>query len=209
MPVITALRATRRGRVAVHVDGSFFCSVSDATIARARLFKGRELDETELDALRSQASDEHLLGDAYRLLAQRQRSRAELRDRLLRKGHGEEAVAAALERLAGDGLLDDAAFARAFVADKRRLQNWGEQRIRRGLTQLGVARADAEAAIGEGDEGAELARALALLTRSGPPRPPLEAARRRAYGALQRKGFSGSVAYQAIARWSGAAGPDD
>ena len=144
MPVVTALRATRRGRVAVHVDGSFFCSVSDATIARARLFKGRELDEAELDALRSQASDEHLLGDAYRLLAQRQRSRAELRDRLLRKGHGEEAVAAALERLAGDGLLDDAAFARAFVADKRRLQGWGEQRIRRGLTQLGVARADVE-----------------------------------------------------------------
>lgn len=208
MPIVTALRATRRGRIAVHVDGSFFCSMSDAAVARGRLFKGRELDEAELEALRAQASSEHLLGDAYRLLGQRQRSCAELRDRLLRKGHGEEAVGEAIDRLLADGLLDDAAFARAFVADKRRLQGWGEQRIRRALAELGVARGDVDAALGDADEDAELARALALLARSGPPRPPLEAARRRAYALLQRRGFAGTVAYTAVARWSSGAADD-
>ncbi len=54
MPVVTALRATRRGRVAVHVDGSFVCSISEASVARARLFKGRELDEAEVATLREQ-----------------------------------------------------------------------------------------------------------------------------------------------------------
>src|SRR5665811_2377593 len=80
------------------------------------------------------------MADAYRLLGHRARSRHELRGRLLQKGHEGEAVAGALERLAGDGLLDDAKFARSYVADKRGLSGWGSQRIRRGLAELGVDR---------------------------------------------------------------------
>ena len=45
-------------------------------------------------ACASEASAERVLGDAHRLLAQRQRSREELRRRLLQKEHTEEAVAA-------------------------------------------------------------------------------------------------------------------
>ena len=182
MPVVTALRATKRGRVAVHVDGEYFCSVSEAMVARRRLFKGRELDEAELDALREQVSAEHILGDAHRLLAQRQRSSAELRVRLLRKGHGEEAVGDVLEQLAADGLLDDAAFARAFVADKRRLQGWGEQRIRRALSAFGVERASIDAALGmPDDEGRTRARAAGARTT----RPAAPAARRGAAAGLR------------------------
>ena len=74
----------------------------------------------------------------YRLLGHRARSREELRRRLLAKEHDEHAVDDALERLAADGFLDDAAFARSYVADKRRLDSWGAERIRRGLRELGV-----------------------------------------------------------------------
>ena len=212
MPVVTALRATRRGHVAVHVDGSFVCSVSDSCVARWHLYQGRELDDDALAQLRGQASAERVIADAYRLLGHRARSRHELRRRLLQKGHDDEAVAAALERLAGDGLLDDAEFARSYVADKRGLSGWGSQRIRRGLSELGVDRVVIDAALGaaaatEGDD-AELERALAALRRRGAPQPPLDAARRRAYQALVRRGFSTAVAYAAIRRWSGEQPPD-
>lgn len=206
MAVVTALRATRRGQVAVHVDGSYVCTVSESFVARWRLFKGRELDEESLAQITLQASEARVLADAYRLLGHRARSRAELRQRLLAKEHGEQAVAGALDALQRDGLLDDAAFARSYVADKRRLSGWGADRIRRGLASLGVDGADAEAALGgpaEEGGGAELDRALAVLGKMGPPRPPLQAARRRAYQTLLRRGFAPGLAYAAIRRWGG------
>ena len=207
MPVVTALRATRGGHVAVHVDGDFLCSVSDSLVARWHLFRGRELDGDALAQLLAQASAERVFADAYRLLGHRARSRHELRGRLLQKGHDDVAVAGALERLAGDGLLDDAEFARSYVADKRGLGGWGNQRIRRGLAELGVAHDVIDAQLGvasasEGDD-AELERAVAALRRRGAPQPPLDAARRRAYQALVRRGFSTAVAYAAVRRWSG------
>jgi regulatory protein len=213
VPVVTALRATRGGRIAVHVDGEYLCAVGEAFVARWRLYKGRELDEASLAQISNQASRERALADAYRLLGHRSRSRAELRRRLLQKDHGEEVVDGVLERLTEDGLLDDAEFARRYVADKRTLSRWGEQRIRRGLAELGVAPAVIDAAVGSADaaagEDAEYARALAVLRAKGPPRPPLEAARRRAYQTLLRRGFAGGLAYRAVRRWSGEDGLTD
>jgi regulatory protein len=209
LAVVTALRATRGGAVALHVDGAYVCTVSEALVARWRLHKGRELDDAALAQIREQASAASVLADAHRLLGHRARSRRELRDRLLAKGHAEQGVAATLDALRRDGLLDDAAFARSFVADKRRLSGWGAERIRRGLQALGVDGADIEAALGgPAEEGGaeELERALAVLRKLGPPRPPLEAARRRAYQALLRRGFASGLAYAAVRRWSGGPG---
>ena len=206
MPVVTALRATRRGHVAVHVDGEFVCAVSDMLVARWRLHTGRELDEAALEELRTQASSELVRADAYRLLGHRARSREELRRRLLQKDHHPGAVSAALDSLTADGLLDDAAFARSYVADKRRLAGWGTERIRRGLSALGVEQAEIDGALrpaaAEDDAADELERAVAVLTRRGAPEAPLEAARRRAYQALLRRGFASGVAYAAVLAWS-------
>jgi regulatory protein len=206
VPVVTALRATRRGGVALHVDDEYVCVVSESLVARWRLFKGRELGEADVAEIRTASSGERVMGDAYRLLGHRGRSREELRRRLLAKEHDAHAVDDALERLAADGFLDDAAFARSYVADKRRLQSWGAERIRRGLRELGVDAVNVDEALGavdaeRGEDGDEFDRALAVLRRRGAPEQPLEAARRRAYQALQRRGFSSSVVYDAVRRW--------
>jgi regulatory protein len=205
--VVTALRATRHGGVALHVDDEFVCTISEAAVARWRLFKGRELDDETLALIVEKAAAARVLADAYRLLGHRARARMELRARLLAKEHNEAAVEEALQTLQAEGLLDDAAFARSYAADKRRLSGWGAQRISRGLATLGVAQADIEAALAGAatDTGDELDRALAVLRRQGAPRPPLEAARRRAYQALLRRGFAGEVAYAAVRAWSGEA----
>jgi len=203
VPVVTALRATRGGGIAVHLDGAYACTVTEALLARHRLFKGLELDEAEAAALRAAASAERIMSDAYRLLGHRQRSTAELRRRLSDKGHTLETVDDALARLSADGLLDDEAFARAFVHDKR-AAGWGRVRLERELQRLGVPRAALEAALGDADgEGDELGRALAVLRRRPRPRPPYDADRRRAFAALQRRGFSTEVAYAAVRRWVG------
>jgi regulatory protein len=204
VPLVTALRATRRGGVALHVDGEYVCVVSESLVARWRLFKGRELAREDLAELKASASVERVAGDAHRLLGHRARSRYELHLRLLAKGHDEAVVAHPLERHGAAGVPDDADFARSYVADKRRLESWGAERIRRGLRQLGVDAAIVDAAIGaeEDDDSRELARALAVLRKRGAPRPPLEADRRRAFDTLRRKGFSTSTAYAAVRDWA-------
>jgi regulatory protein len=186
------------------VDGEFVCSVSEALVARWRLFKGRELDDADLAEIRASTSAERVMGDAYRLLGHRARSRGELRRRLLDKEHDESVVEDALQRLADDGFLDDAEFARSYVADKRRLGGWGAERIRRGLRELDVETSLIDDVLASGAEGEddEFDRALTILRRKGAPDRPVESERRRAYQALLRRGFSSSVAYAAVRRWA-------
>lgn len=211
MAVVTALRATRRGGVALHLDGEFACTISEAAVARWRLFKGRELDDEAVAQIRHDASAQRVMADAHRLLGHRARSRGELERRLLAKEHEEAVVREALERLAGDGLLDDAAFAHSYAADKRRLSGWGSERIRRGLAALDVAPEVIEHELGleaEASPHAELERALEVLRRRGAPQPPLEVARRRAYQALLRRGFPAPTAYAAVRHWTQVSPPD-
>jgi len=211
VPVVTALRATRRRGVALHVDEQYVCVLSESLVARWRLYKGRELTADDVAEIRAASSAERIMGDAYRLLGHRVRSTEELRRRLLAKEHDEAAVEDALERLTADGFLDDAAFAHSYVADKRRLDGWGVERIRRGLQDLGVQPTviDEALAAGGSTDDCELDRALAVLRRLGPPRPPLDAGRRRAYQALQRRGFSARVASAAVRSWMAEDRPAD
>jgi regulatory protein len=206
VPTVTALKATRRGQVAIHVDDTFVAAVSDAFVVRHGLYVGLEFDGARLDALAAAADTERALADAYRLLGHRARSRSELAERLRGKGHPEPVVAGVIERLASEGLVDDRAFAAAFAADKRRLAGWGAGRIARELARHGVADAIAQAALSSSDDDAdELARALLVLAGRGPARPPLDAARKRAYDHLLRRGYSTAVAYRAVREWSASA----
>ena len=206
MATVTALTPTRReNRVAVHLDGEFVVTVSQAFMARHGLFVGRELGEAELAPLLADARREQALTDAYRLLAHRSRSHAELVARLRAKGHDDATVAVTLERLGGEGLVDDQAFAAAFVADKRRLSGWGAGRIARELGRLGVDVATVRSVLPAGDDSDdddEYGRAVAALRRRGPARPPLERSRKSAFDFLVRRGYSTAVAYRAVRDWS-------
>jgi regulatory protein len=209
MPRVTTLRPSRGGRYVVHLDEVYVGTISEVAVARHCLHLERELSDEEARALRDDALVDSALAAAYRLLAQRSRSRHELAQRLTLKGHAEDVVAAVLDRLAEQGFLDDAAFAAAFVADKRGLAGWGEERIAAELRRLGVSPATIEAALGspEGGSDAEAARAAAVLARMGAPGEPLDATRRRAFERLRRRGFSTSVAYAAVQTWIAGAGP--
>ncbi len=214
MPAITALRPTRReGRISVHVDGEFLFAVSGAFVARQGLFVGRELHEAELGTLVAEAGRDQALTDAYRLLSHRSRSRFELADRLRAKGHDAAAVDLVLERLGGEGLIDDQAFAAAFVADKRRLAGWGSVRIERELAKLGVETRVVDAALAASgcDAGdlAERERAVAALRRRGPAAPPLDRARKRAFEFLVRRGYTTTDAYGAVRAWIDESAPPD
>ena len=83
-----------------------------------------------------------------------------------------------MRTLLEDGYLDDGRFALMFVHDRRELDGWGSERIRRELAARGVGRDLIETALEQHEAEwrageSELDRALALLRR----RFPLSAAR--------------------------------
>ena len=215
MPTVTALKSAGGGRIAVHLDGDYVCAVTQALIARLRLYEGRVLTRDEAQSLRDEAAADDARQAAYRLLGHRQRSSREMADRLAARGIDGVVVAETVAALQAEGLLDDLAFAAAFVADKRRLHNWGSRRIEHELSRLGVpahiVRQVLASQAADDEAEAESARADAALLRFGPARPPLEPHRRRAFTYLQRRGFSTSVSYAAVQRWAagGEASADD
>jgi regulatory protein len=145
---------------------------------------------------------------AYRFLNRRERTVHEVRDRLQAKGAEAAAIYQALAILAEQGAIDDTRFARLFVQDKRELEQWGAERIRRGLLARGVDReliAEALAPTGAagGDDPAEteLDRALDLLRRRFSAAPRDRRERDRALGVLIRKGYDPELALDALAAY--------
>jgi len=134
---------------------------------------------------------------ALRLLGVRWRSRAELDQRLRQAGFQPEEIAQALEDLERAGLIDDARFAQAVVADRAGRRLSGDRHIRSVLRQKGVT--DEVAVTAMGSAGDESDRAVALARkRAGRLRgldPPT--AFRRLYGLLLRRGFGPGIAREA------------
>jgi regulatory protein len=128
------------------------------------------------------------------MLARAPRSARDLRRRLLLKGEPEAEVDAAIERLEAAGLLDDAAYARAFVRAKVSSQGFSRRRLQLELAKRGVARDVADAAIVEVlhddavDESANIERVARkkLRTLEGLEE---ETQRRRLSAYLARRGY--------------------
>jgi regulatory protein len=148
--------------------------------------------------LRQQAFDV-----AWRALARRDRTEAELLQAFLKARVNPELAAEVIEELREGGYVDDAAFAHRFTEDRRHLDGWGSERIERRLAALGVAREHISAALAEGDHD-DLAAAVAQLERRFPSPPATPRERDRALGHLLRKGYDLELAHDALRRHAGA-----
>jgi regulatory protein len=147
-----------------------------------------------------QARLEHALGIAYRYLNRRERTEAELRAHLEAKDVEPPVLGQAVETLVEEGVVDDARYARLFAEDKRELDGWGSERIRRTLQARGVERELIEAALRSQEGDGELERAVALLRRRFPVPVEGRRERERALGVLLRKGYDSELALEALAR---------
>lgn len=142
---------------------------------------------------------------AYKFVSQRERTERQLRDKLAAKDCTPAAINAAVKELRRYGFVDDARYAKLFAEDKRRLQSWGERRIRMQLMRDGIARdvidglfADDEAALAA---PSELEVALDLLARK---RPDLadEKVKARMAGMLARRGIASPTVYAALREYA-------
>jgi regulatory protein len=142
---------------------------------------------------------------AYKAVARRDLTVAELRARLERKHVSPEAIDDAVAELEETGFLDDARYARQFAEDKRELDRWGSDRIATDLRRRGIAPQLIDAAVSSHDRDSELRTALLLLRQRYSHAPRDDRERDRAWQMLVRRGYTPEIAYDAIRAYERAA----
>jgi len=145
---------------------------------------------------------EEALSRAYRFLAHRDRTTAEVRCHLERQALAEALVEACVAELVEQRYLDDERFAQRFAEDRRHLDGWGSDRIRRRLIELGIEPDRAERAVAGRDAEAELDGAIEVLRQRVRVAPTDQRGRNRALGLLVRRGYELELAHDAIRRFT-------
>lgn len=150
--------------------------------------------------------------DALRLLARRELSEKELRDRLLDRDHPADEINRVIEHLLETKSLDDARVARAYARTAANVKGRGRLRIMRELNTMGIARDIASEALAEVfadvDERGLIAKALQKKMR-GRPRITSAADHARLYQFLMRQGFTPAGITAALRRIGGRSDPDE
>jgi regulatory protein len=176
-------------------DGSAFSfpesSLSQLDLTTAALEPGAELGDEELRRLAELDRANRLHERALRLLAGAAHSTRGLERKLLARGAEPGLLAAELARLEAAGLLDDRAFAEAWVRQRLARHPEGRGPLLAGLERRGVSRELAEQAVREALT-AEVERAAAAgLAERLHRRSDMTPERLR--GTLVRRGFRGGL----------------
>ena len=147
---------------------------------------------------------------ALRLITSRERSAAELRERLRLKGFDREVVEAIIDRLQETGLQDDTRFAERFAAEATGARSMASHRVRGELMRKGIDRELAAVAATQ-DPDQEEARARALANQRAARMNGLspEVRVRRLMGLLARRGYDADVCRRVAAEAGGAEEPRD
>lgn len=196
MPRLTQIKETKKGRLALFLDGEFVFSLDEETFARASLHEGDDLEPWQVEELRKQSDTRRALDKAMDYLSLRDHASGELYQKLCRK-FDEHSAAYAVARAGELGLLDDAGFARRRAAELLRKRK-SRREILRDLAAKGIDRDTAAEAVealydtGEEGENPELSAARALVERQYAAK--LAAGKRdQVAAALARRGFSHAV----------------
>jgi regulatory protein len=150
------------------------------------------------DSPPARTEDQRATELAYRALAGRERTVAELRAFLERKRVGPQAIDAVVAELCATGVLDDARYAHQFAEDKRTLERWGSGRIARDLRRRGIEPHLVEEVTVSQGHADELASAVLLLDERFPGPLPDDGARDKAWRMLVRRGYESEIAYEAV-----------
>lgn len=134
------------------------------------------------------------------LLTARPRTRAELADALRKRGVPDDCAGAVLDRFTDVGLIDDAAFASAWVSSRHRGRGLARGVLAGELRSRGVAPAIASAAVAQLEPETELHTARQLVARRLPGlgAVPPEVRLRRLVAMLTRKGYPTGLAFRVV-----------
>jgi regulatory protein len=203
--IIAALQRRRGGRrIDVLFDIELTLSIGVRLAQERGLRTGLSLTQRDLAELQQEDERRIAFDSAMRLLAYRQRSERELRDRLRRTSLPRHAIDHAVARLRDLGYVNDDTFARTWTQSQQAARPRARWLLARELTHKGVASETAAAATDDLDVDDEDAAYQAASRRARTLRRLDYTKFRERLGAfLTRRGFSYDIARRTIDRcWS-------
>ncbi len=199
---VTGVRRSKRdpSLLVVVLDGARTGEVDAAEAERLGTVRGAVLDASMAAGLRDAIALCAARRDAVRLARARPRTRAELVARLKERGHDATVAAAAADRLAAAGAIDERALAEIAaigMAERRVSRRLARDRLaQRGIDEGQAAQA-VERAFGR---QSDLDRAVEAATRRAASMRGLDpaAARRRLAAFLARRGYDEETCLEAV-----------
>lgn len=200
MRTVTALEAQKRNkeRVNVYLDGEFAFGLN--LLDAARLHRGQQLSDAEVQALQASDAVVKAIDQAVRFLSYRPRSLQEVHKHLAGKDIPEPVINEAIEKLQEQGYVDDHSFARFWVQNRSAFKPRGSRALRYELRQKGVKASIIDQTLGEYlDETSAAYQAASGRTRRY--RGSTRAVFQQKLGAfLQRRGFDYDTCRECIMR---------
>lgn len=138
---ITAIKQQekRKDRYSVFVNDIYAFSLSETALLQAQIATGQELDKPQLKAFKQLSADDKAYGNALRYSAMRLRSEWEMQQYFRRKEVAAPTAETIMIKLRELRLLDDAQFARSWVANRRILKPTSRRRLAQELQQKRIA----------------------------------------------------------------------
>ena len=135
-----------------------------------------------------------------RLLTSGPRTRAQLATALRKRRIPDEVADSVLGRFAEVGLIDDAAFARAWVESRHHGRGLGRRALAAELRERGVSDGEVRSAVNQLGPQDELAAAQRLVAKRAPASrgKPMPVRARQLMGMLARKGYPAGLAAQVV-----------
>ena len=188
-------------------DGSVLLRCSDSeevrilalSVTELSLYEGQQLSPDLLEQIQSAGRFREIYKKSLDLLAWREHSIWELRQKLRQRFSGFREVEPVLLQLEEQKFLCDERFSLNFVRSRMANRSWGAYRLRAELKQRGVAGQWIDQALAsEVDESVLREKAEALVRKFGFPTDP--AAKRKLAQKLYQRGFSQELINQVLSQ---------
>ena len=161
---ITAL--TKKGNnVLVCFEDGEFVAVDYRTVLDYGLRKYDDLDDNKKLKLISDSEFVKAKDSSFRILAKRQHSGYELRNKLLKKGYTKETIDRTLQSMQTGNYLNDEQFTKAYIDERLKRKKIGINKLKAELFKRGIARNIIEQNLSGIDSELSYENALSLAQR--------------------------------------------
>lgn len=139
--VITKIERQKKNktRYSLYAGDQFISGISEETLLAFDIHTGKSLSDSDIDNIKAKELYLSVREQAWRFLARREHSTAELRNKLLKKSFSREIVQEILDELLRRDYLNDRRFARLLITEEINLKKSGPLLVRGKLQAKGVA----------------------------------------------------------------------
>lgn len=156
----------RADRYSIYIDSKYAFSFGESELLNSRLHINQEVTEAELEGLKDKAVLDKAYDRALNYISLRQRSEWEIREYLKRKDYPPALVDNILNKLSISNYVDDLAFARAWVNNRRLLKAISQRRLSQELRAKRVSDENIKLALSEDEtDEAEVLKDLVAKKR--------------------------------------------